>query len=108
MPPHTASASVLLHLTLCSITTNSIRKPLTNIGYQMKQYEMVQYKNWLKKIKMPSTTEIGSDNKWCIGKDKRNLCMYAVSILLQTSNIVKSSITDTFSTWHSIVIKLYF
>jgi hypothetical protein len=92
MPPHTASVSVLLHLTLCIITTNSVRKPLTNTGYQMQQYEMVKYENWLGKIKMPSTTEIGSDNKCdalCIGKDKRNLYMYAVSILLQTSGIVQ-------------------
>jgi len=41
---------------------------------------------------MPSTTEISSENKCdalCIGKDRRNLCMYAVSILLQTSGIVQ-------------------
>jgi len=82
MPPHTASASVLSHLSI--ITTNSVRKPLTNTGYQMQQYEMVKYKNWFGKIKMPSTTEISSENKCdalCIGKDKRNSCMYAVSIL---------------------------
>jgi len=47
MSPHTASASVLSHLTLCFITTNSLRKPLTHTGYQMQQYEMVKYKSWL-------------------------------------------------------------
>ena len=41
---------------------------------------------------MPSTTEISSENKCdalCIGKDRRNLCMYAVSTCLQTSGIVQ-------------------
>jgi len=92
MLPHTTSASVLLCLTLCIITTNSVRKPLTNTGYQKQQYEMVRYKNWLGKIKMPSTTEIGSGNKCDAlrkGKDRRNMCMYAVSILLQTSGIMQ-------------------
>jgi hypothetical protein len=58
----------------------------------MQQYEIVEYKNWLGKIKMPSTTKISSENKCdalCIGKDRRILCMYAVSILLQTSSILQ-------------------
>ena len=88
MPPHTASAPVSLHLSLSITTTNSVRKPLTSTGYKIQQYEMVKYKNWLGKIKMPSTIEIGSD-ALCIGKDRRNLCMYAVSILLQTSGLMQ-------------------
>jgi len=41
---------------------------------------------------MPSTTEIGSNNKCdalCIGRDRKNLCMYAVSILSLTSGTVQ-------------------
>jgi len=58
----------------------------------MQQYNMVKYKYWLGKITMSSTTEISSENKCdalCTGKDRRNMCMYAVSILLQTSSIVQ-------------------
>jgi hypothetical protein len=58
----------------------------------MQQSDMVGYKNWLGKIKMPSTTEISTENKCealSIGKDRRILCMYAVSNLLQTSGILQ-------------------